>query len=86
MQAINFDPMPSPRARAVAVLGYWKMRGLAQPIRFLLAYLDVHYEEKIFELGAAPTYSTMAWTSVKDSLELDFPDSPYFIDEQVRVT
>ena len=31
------------------VLGYWKMRGLAQPIRFLLAYLKVNYKEQVYE-------------------------------------
>jgi len=30
-------------------LGYWKMRGVAQPIRFLLAYLEVPYVEKVYE-------------------------------------
>lgn len=30
----------------MATLGYWGFRGLAQPIRFLLAYLGVEYTEK----------------------------------------
>lgn len=28
------------------VLGYWPIRGIAQPIRFLLEYLEIPYEEK----------------------------------------
>ena len=31
-----------------AVLGYWDIRGLAQPVRFLLAHLGVEYEEKTY--------------------------------------
>ena len=75
-------PNPKPRTIAsTAVLGYWKIRGMAQPIRFLLAYLEVPYEEKTYEMGEAPTYSTEAWTRVKDCLKLDILDSPpYFID------
>ena len=68
------------------VLGYWKMRGLAQPIRFLLAYLKVNYKEQVYEQGDAPDFSTKQWTSVKDNLGLDFPNMPYFIDGEVRLT
>jgi glutathione S-transferase len=28
------------------ILGYWNIRGLAQPIRFLLEYLRLPYEDK----------------------------------------
>lgn len=27
-------------------LGYWNIRGLAQPIRFLLAHLSIEYNDK----------------------------------------
>ena len=30
-------------------LGYWKCRGLAQPIRYLLEYVDHPYEEVFYE-------------------------------------
>jgi len=70
------------------VLGYWKMRGIAQPIRFLLAYLKIDHEEKLFELGDAPDFSPSEWTNAMGSLELDFPKLPYFIDEEegIRLT
>jgi len=30
-------------------LGYWKIRGLAQPIRYLLEYTEHPYEEVAYE-------------------------------------
>lgn len=39
------------------VLGYWKIRGLAAPIRYLLEYLKVEYEDKQYELTDAPEFS-----------------------------
>jgi glutathione S-transferase len=62
------------------ILGYWKIRGLGQPIRFLLAYLGTDYEEK--------RYETMeAWFGGdKFNLGLDFPNVPYWIEGDVRMT
>ena len=31
------------------VLGYWNIRGLAQPIRFMLAFLAIDYEDRTYE-------------------------------------
>ena len=36
------------------ILGYWKMRCLAAPIKYLLAYCKVNFEDKIYECGDAP--------------------------------
>ena len=80
---IPLSLLPTPQK---VVLGYWKMRGLAQPIRYLLAYLEVRYEEKLYEMGDAPGYSTVAYTSVMDNLQLDFPDVLYFMDNEIKVT
>ena len=80
------DDCCSAEVEDLPVLGYWKMRGLAQPIRFLLAYLNVRYHEYVYEQGEAPDFSSKAWTDVKDTLELDFPSMPYFIDHEVRLT
>ena len=76
----------SPGITQKPIFGYWKMRGLAQPSRFLLAYLDVRFEDRYYELGAAPEYSIENWTSVRETLGLDFPNLPYLIDREVRLT
>ena len=62
-------------------LGYWKIRGLAQPVRTLLRYLDVAFVDALYEQGDAPSFSREAWLSKKGSLGLDFPNLPYLIDE-----
>jgi glutathione S-transferase len=54
-------------------LGYWKIRGLAQPARLLLAYTntpftDVQYTDK------------EKWLEDKASLGIEFPNLPYLID------
>ena len=70
------------------VLGYWKIRGLAQPVRYLLEYIEHPWDDVTYEQGDAPTYSIECWTSVKNTLGLDFPNIPYLIDpnENVNIT
>lgn len=67
-------------------LGYWKIRGLAQPIRTLLHYLGVAFVDETFEQGDAPAFSREAWLSVKATLDLSFPNLPYFFDGKVSLT
>ena len=38
-------------------LGYWKIRGLGAPVRYLLAYLDVDYDLVEYEQGDGPDFS-----------------------------
>lgn len=68
------------------VLGYWKMRGLAHPIRMLLHYKEADFVNKMYEQGDAPEYNKDSWYKEKFSLGLDFPNLPYYIDGDVRIT
>ena len=68
------------------LLGYWKIRGLAHPIRYLLEYCEHPYEDVMYEQGDAPNYSVECWTSVKNTLGLDFPSIPYMIDQETKLT
>jgi glutathione S-transferase len=67
-------------------LGYWKIRGLAQPIRFLLEYANVAYKEVLYEQGDGPEFSRECWLSEKFNLGLDFPNLPYFFDGDLKIT
>ena len=67
-------------------LGYWKIRGLAQPARYLLAYAGVEYENVMYELGDGPHYRKDSWLEAKQTLSLNFPNLPYMIDGKVRIT
>ncbi|BFZ08772.1 hypothetical protein BsWGS_11812 [Bradybaena similaris] len=67
-------------------LGYWKIRGLANPIRLLLKYLGQDFENVMYEQGDGPDYSAEAWLKEKYTLGLDFPNLPYLIDGDIKLT
>ncbi|XP_034508118.1 glutathione S-transferase Mu 4-like [Ambystoma mexicanum] len=67
-------------------LGYWDIRGMAQPIRLLLEYTGTEYEEKRYTCGPAPDYNKSGWLSEKENLGLDFPNLPYLIDGPLKLT
>ncbi|GFR10614.1 glutathione S-transferase Mu 1 [Trichonephila clavata] len=59
---------------------YWNIRGLAEPIRFLLHFKKVDFEEKTYVLG------TEEWSNEKFNLELDFPNLPYYMEGDIKIT
>ena len=71
---------------AKPTLGYWKIRGLASQIRYTMVYLGVDFDEHQYEQGDAPDFDRSAWLNVKETLGLTFPNLPYFIDGDVRLT
>ncbi|XP_018422492.1 PREDICTED: glutathione S-transferase Mu 1-like isoform X1 [Nanorana parkeri] len=68
------------------ILGYWDIRGLAHSIRLLLEYTGTPYEEKRYVTGDAPDYDKSQWLDVKEKLGLDFPNLPYLLDGDVKLT
>lgn len=71
---------------ALLKLGYWNIRGLAQPIRLLLEQSGASYEDIRYNYGPAPGYARDEWLNVKFTLGLDFPNCPYIIDGDVKLT
>ena len=67
-------------------LGYWKIRGFGSQIRYLLVYLDVDFDEHQYEQGDPPKYDMNSWKKAKDTLGLNFPNLPYYIDGKYRLT
>jgi glutathione S-transferase len=49
-----------------------------QPIRLLLAYAGVEYEDKRYNVGPAPDYDRSEWLNDKFNLGLDFPNVSNF--------
>jgi len=68
------------------VLGYWDIRGFAQPIRFLLETAGAEYKEEFYSEEGPPGYSKESWFTVKPTLPLDFPNLPYLYDGDVKIT
>ncbi|GFY59209.1 glutathione S-transferase [Trichonephila inaurata madagascariensis] len=62
------------------ILGYWNIRGLAEPIRSLLHYKKVDFEDKRYVSG------TDEWSNDKFNLEFDFPNLPYYMEGDVKIT
>ncbi|KAH9393610.1 Glutathione S-transferase Mu 3 [Tyrophagus putrescentiae] len=65
------------------VLGYWDARGRAEPIRILLTYAGVKFEDKRY---ARSEEGKAEWNKDKFSLGLDFPNLPYYLDSDVKIT
>lgn len=68
------------------ILAYWDIRALAEPIRLLLNYLEVDFEDKRLPLGEVDPWVhgpavKEPWKSQKYSHGLDFPNLPYYIQE-----
>ncbi|XP_075052043.1 glutathione S-transferase Mu 5-like isoform X1 [Mixophyes fleayi] len=68
------------------LLGYWDIRGLAHSIRLLLEYTGTPYEEKRYVTGDAPDYDKSQWLDEKEKLGLDFPNLPYLLDGDIKLT
>ncbi|KAJ6649624.1 Glutathione S-transferase Mu 3, partial [Pseudolycoriella hygida] len=70
----------------VLILGNWRIRGYAQPIRLLLAHACAQYEDKRYDFGPTPDTWTTEWLKEKFNLGLDFPNLPYLFDGDVKMT
>jgi len=69
------------------VLGYWSIRGYAHHIRLLLAYLDLDYEDRTYDQTNVGQYNRQTWfENEKFNMGLDFPNLPYWIDGDLKMT
>ncbi|CAF3277777.1 unnamed protein product [Rotaria socialis] len=68
------------------ILGYWNIRGLVEPSRLTLQYTKTPYTDKMYQVGDAPEYNRDEWLDEKFKLGLDFPNLPYLIDGDIKLT
>jgi glutathione S-transferase len=59
---------------------------MAAALRYQLAYCGVDFKEDLYEQGDAPEFSKQTWLSKKEKLGLDYPNLPYFIDGDFKMT
>ncbi|XP_028398305.1 glutathione S-transferase Mu 3-like [Dendronephthya gigantea] len=50
------------------------------------AYTETVFEEKRYACGPAPDFSRECWLKEKNNLGLDFPNLPYYIDGDTKIT
>lgn len=79
-------PAHSLNLHSKPVLGYWNIRGLGAPCRYLLHYCGVEFEDKMYAAGPGPEYSRAAWLDEKFNLGLELPNLPYLIDDEIKLT
>lgn len=60
-------------------IGYWGIQGAAQPTRYVLELLEIPYEDKQYT-------DRETWGKDKFNLGLAFPNLPYLIDGNVKLT
>nr|CDS31526.1 glutathione S transferase [Hymenolepis microstoma] len=68
------------------ILGYWDIRGIAEQIRLFLRYLRVDFEEKLYHPGEGLDHLSKEWLDEKFKLGLEFPNLPYYIDGDFKLT
>ena len=72
-------------------LGYWDIRALAQPIRYMLKYAGVNFTDKRYPIDGKTRDEVMVvarkhWQmGDKSNLGLDFPNLPYYLDGDIKV-
>ena len=49
-------------------------------------YLNVDFEDKLYEAGDAPDFDKSCWLDVKGTLGLEYPNLPYLIDGETKLT
>ena len=68
----------------VVTLGYWGIRALGEPARLILRYADADWTETT--IPPTKEGAGMWFGGLKQSLGLDFPNMPYLIDGEVKLT
>ena len=67
-------------------LAYWDVRGKGAQVHYIMAYCGVDYNKKVYIRGPAPEFSKSDWTSDRDRINLGFPNLPYLIDSDFKLT
>lgn len=75
----------------VLTVGYWDVRGLGESLHLLLEYTGIEYQKEIYKQSEGKDDAGTLkgpWLKVKteNTLGLDFPNLPYIIDGEVKLS
>lgn len=62
-------------------LGYWNVQGVAHSIRLLLKVANADYKDRLYDEN-----EKQIWFDEKPNIGLDFPNLPYLIDGETKLT
>merc|ERR1711894_715046 len=62
--------------------GYWGLQGLGQPVRMLLTHQGVEHEDTVYIMEGSATW----FEDHKLNMGLDFPNLPYYVDGDLKLT
>jgi len=51
-----------------------------------LHYKEVEFDDKLYQIGPAPEFQHPEWVADKQTLDVDFPNLPYYIDGDIKLT
>jgi len=49
-------------------------------------YLNVDFEDKLYEVGEGPDFDKSSWLDEKETLGLEYPNLPYLFDGEAKLT
>ena len=49
-------------------------------------YLNVNFEDRLYECGDTPDFDKSCWFDVKETLGFTYPNLPYLIDGETKIT
>ena len=52
----------------------------------MFAYCEVAFEDKMYDVGPGPDFDKSDWLNVKQTLGFEYPNLPYLIDGQTKIT
>ncbi|XP_015782782.1 glutathione S-transferase Mu 1-like [Tetranychus urticae] len=68
------------------LIGYWNVRGNLESIILTLKQAKVSFKVRRYKLGDAPDFDKSDWLNEKYKLGLDYPNVPYYIDGDIKIT
>ena len=86
MEVLDQGPPAREAVEARPILAYWDVRGKGAQVHYMMAYCGVDYEQKVYIRGPEPEFSKSDWLAPRPELNLDFPNLPYLIDGEFKLT